>query len=115
MPLEAILSPKGLSLFKTTPLEFNPMSVPDSVRFIYIYRGSVQFRGEMRPVRFDSWVRRVDPHQYYQCIDLVTYAIYEVLGSNIFSYYLYNMRPLSKSDPEYIPQLPMQQQTDYNI
>jgi hypothetical protein len=85
------------------------VTVPNSVRFIYIYRGFVQYRGEMRPVRFDSWVRKVDNFQYYQCIDLVTYAIYEVMGANIFDYVLYNMRPLTKSDPEYIPQLPIQQ------
>ena len=75
---------------------------PAPVRFIFIYRGYVQYRGEMRLVRFDSWVRRVDPHQYYQCVDLVTYAVYEVLGANIHDFHLYNMRPLIKHDPEYI-------------
>ena len=85
------------------------MSTPNSVRFIYIYRGYVQVRGELRCVRFDSWVRRVDSHQYYQCVDLVSYEVYDVLGSNILDYHLYNMRPLTKSDPEYIPQLPIQQ------
>ena len=78
------------------------MSTPNSVRFIFIYRGYVQVRGELRAVRFDSWVRNVDPHQYYQCVDLVSYAVYEVLGSNIIDYHLYNMRPLTKSDPEFI-------------
>lgn len=85
------------------------MTTPNAVRFIYIYRGYVLYHGELQPVRFDSWVRHIDPHQYYQCVDLITYAVYEVLGQNIFNYYLYNMRPLTKSDPEYIPPLPMQQ------
>jgi hypothetical protein len=85
------------------------MTTPNSVRFIYIYRGYVQYAGDIRPVRFDSWVRRVDPYQTYQCVDLTTYAIYEARGCDIINYHLYNMRPLTKSDPEYIPQLPMQQ------
>lgn len=85
------------------------MSTPNSIRFIFIYRGNVLVKGELRRVRFDSWVRRVDPYQIYQCIDLISYAIYEVMGANILDYVLYNMRPLTKSDPEYIPQLPIQQ------
>jgi hypothetical protein len=85
------------------------MTIPNSVRFIFIYRASILVRGELRRVRFDSWVRRVDPHQYYTCVDLVDYSIYEVLGINLLDYQLYNMRPLTKSDPEYIPQLPQQQ------
>lgn len=85
------------------------MTTPNSVRFIHIYRGYVLVKGQLRLVRFDSWVRGVDPFQYYQCVDLASYAIYEVMGSSIINYNLYNMRPLTKSDPEYIPQLPMQQ------
>jgi hypothetical protein len=85
------------------------MTIPNSVRFIFIYRGNILVRGELRRVRFDSWVRKVDPYQYYTCVDLVSYAIYEVMGANILDYVLYNMRLLTKSDPEYIPQLPMQQ------
>ena len=78
------------------------MTTPNPIRFIFIYHGSILYRGEIRRIRFDSWVRRVDPHQYYQCVDLVTYAVYEVIGANILDYVLYNMRPLTKSDPEYI-------------
>jgi len=85
------------------------MTTPNSVRFIFIYRALILVRGELRQIRFDSWVRRVDPHQYYTCVDLVDYSIYEVLGANLLDYVLYNMRPLTKSDPEYIPQLPVQQ------
>jgi hypothetical protein len=85
------------------------MTTPNSVRFIFIYRGYVLHRGELRRVRFDSWVRRVDLHQYYTCVDLLSYSIYEVRGSDILNYHLYNVRPLTKSDPEYIPQLPIQQ------
>ena len=85
------------------------MTTPNSVRFIFIYRGYVLYRGELRRVKFDSWVRRVDTHQYYTCVDLVSYAVYEVMGVNILDYVFYNMRPLIKSDPKYIPQLPMQQ------
>ena len=85
------------------------MTTSNSVRFIFIYRANILVRGELRRVSFDSWVRRVDPHQYYICVDLVDYSIYEVLGTNLLDYVLYNMRPLTKSDPEYIPQLPMQQ------
>ena len=85
------------------------MTTPNSVRFIFIYRGNVLVRGELRRVRFDSWVRRVDTRQYYTCVDLVSYAVYEVMGANILDYVFYNMRPLTKSDPEYIPQLPLQQ------
>ena len=85
------------------------MTTSNSVRFIFIYRANILVRGELRRVRFDSWVRRVDPYQYYTCVDLVSYAIYEVMGASILDYVLYNMRPLTKTDPEYIPQLPMQQ------
>lgn len=85
------------------------MTTPNSIRFIFIYRGKILVRGELRPVRFDSWVRRIDPHQYYQCVDLSNFSVYEVIGANILNYALYNMRPLTKSDPKYIPQLPMQQ------
>jgi hypothetical protein len=82
---------------------------PAPVRFIFIYRGDILYKGELRRVRFDSWVRRVDPHQYYQCIDLVNYNVYEALGSSIMDYALYNMRPLTKTDPKYITELPLQQ------
>jgi hypothetical protein len=85
------------------------MTTPNSVRFIFIYRGYVLYRDELRRIRFDSWVRRVDPYQSYTCVDLLSYSIYEVRGSDILDYHLYSMRPLTKTDPEYIPQLPMQQ------
>jgi hypothetical protein len=87
----------------------------NSVKFLFIYRGYIQINTQFVPIRFDSWVRRVDPHQNYQCVALASHEVYEVLGANIFDYFLYNMRPLTKSDPEYIRQLPLQQQTDYNI
>ena len=85
------------------------MTTPNSFRFIFIYRGNILYKGELRRVRFDSWVRRIDPHQYYTCIDLINHNVYEVMGANILDYTFYNMRHLTKSDPKYIPQLPMQQ------
>lgn len=85
------------------------MATPNSVRFIFIYRGNVLIKGQLRRVKFDSWVRKVDPHQYYQCIDLVNQNVYDVMGVNILDYVLYNMRLLTKHDPEYIPQIPLQQ------
>ena len=80
------------------------------VRFIFIYRGYIQRHkligatrhSEMRLVRFDSFIRQVDPHQYYDCVDLNNLNVYTVKGSNILNYHLYNIRPLTKSDPEYI-------------
>ena len=80
------------------------MATPNSVRFIYIYRGYILYRNELRIVRFDSWVHRIDPHQYYQCVDINNMNIYDVLGSNILDYFIYNIRPLTKFDPEFIHQ-----------
>jgi hypothetical protein len=91
------------------------MSVPDSAKFIYIYRGSVLIKGEFRVIRFETYKRQINPEKEYHCVDYITIETYFVKGADIFNYYLYNVRPLTKSDPEYIPQLPMQQQTDYNI
>ena len=73
------------------------VSMNSSIRFIFIYRGYVHIKSEMRPVRFDSFVRGVDPEQYYQCVDLGNLNVYDVKGSNIFDYHLYNMRILEKS------------------
>lgn len=77
--------------------------LPAPVRFIFIYRGYVQIKGVMRLVRFDSFIRQVDPHQYYNCVDIMdTNYIYTIKGSNILNYHLYNVRPLTGHDPEYI-------------
>ena len=78
------------------------MSTPKSIKFIYIYRGLLRIKDQFRVVRFDSWVRGVDPYQYYQCVDILNLNVYEVLGSSIMDYHLYNMRPLTAHDPEYI-------------
>jgi hypothetical protein len=79
------------------------------VRFIYIYRGYIQVKTELRFIRFDTFNRRIEPFQYYDCVDLNSMSIYTVQGQNILNYHLYQVRPLTKSDPEYIPHLPMQQ------
>jgi hypothetical protein len=84
--------------------------LPRPTRFLYIYRGYILVHTELRFIRFDSFVRRINPQKYYDCVDLNGMQIYTVLGQNILSYHLYNIRPLTKSDPKYIPQLPTQQQ-----
>lgn len=78
------------------------MTTPNSVRFIYIYRGLLKVKDQFRVIRFDSWTRHIDPHQYYTCVDILNQNVYEVLGANIHDFHLYNMRPLTKHDPEYI-------------
>lgn len=78
------------------------MTTPNSIRFIYIYRGLLRVKDQFRVIRFDSWTRHIDPHQYYICVDILNHNVYEVLGANIHDYHLYNMRPLTKHDPEYI-------------
>jgi hypothetical protein len=102
---------KDFNLFKTILLGVNPMAelLSKPVRFIYIYRGYILVKGELLFVRFDTFIRRVKPQNYYDCVDMQNMAIYSVLGQNIFNYHLYNVRPLTKSDLEYIPELPMQQ------
>lgn len=96
--------------------------LPRPIRFLFIYRGYIQVKTQLRLVRFESPVRRVENDQYYDCVDLLNGNVYTVLGGHILNYVLYNMRPLTKSDPEFIPQLPLQQNfhsgyiaPDYNI
>jgi hypothetical protein len=72
------------------------------VRSIYIYRGYIQVKDKMRFIRFDTFNRRIYPYEYYNCIDQHSMEIYTVLGQNILNYHLYNIRPLTKSDPECI-------------
>ena len=95
---------------------------PPPVRLMYIYRGYILVKEELRFIRFDTFNRGVKPQNYYDCVDLHQMEVYTVLGQDILNYHLYNVRPLTKSDPEYIPQLPMQQNfhsgyiaPDYNI
>ena len=78
------------------------MPASTSVRFIFIYRGYIEINGELQPVRFDTFFRGVDPEQYYQCICLNNLNTYNVKGGNILNYYMYNMRLLTKHDPEYV-------------
>lgn len=74
----------------------------NSIKFIYIFRGYIQVKDQLRIVRFDSWERCINPNHYYTCVDLLNYNVYDVLGGNIINYKLYNMRPLTNHDPEYI-------------
>lgn len=78
--------------------------LPRPIRFLFIFRAYIQVKEKAEPriVRFESPVRRVENDQYYDCVDLLNGNIYTVLGEHITDYVLYNMRPLSKSDPEYI-------------
>jgi hypothetical protein len=96
--------------YKCTPATIKMAILqPPPVRFIYIYRGYIEVKNELRFIRFDTFYRKINPFQYYDCIDLNDMSIYTIKGHNILNYHLYNVRPLTKSDPEYIPQLPMQQ------
>jgi hypothetical protein len=76
--------------------------LPRPVRHIYIYRGYVLVKGELRFIRFDTFNRGIKPQEYYDCVDMQNMSVYTVLGQNILNYHLYNVRPLTKSDPEFI-------------
>lgn len=76
--------------------------LPRPIRFLFIFRGYVQVKTELRLVRFESPVRKVENDQYYDCVDLLNGNIYTILGGHILDYVLYNMRPLTNHDPEYI-------------
>ena len=76
--------------------------LPKPLRFLFIYKGYIQIKKELRLVRFESPVRRLENNQYYECVDLLNNNIYTVLGGHILNYNLYNMRPLTKTDTECI-------------
>ena len=89
--------------------------LPKPIRQLYVYRANIIYEKQLRYVRFETFIRGVDPYEEYYCADLDNTDTYVVKGYALMNYTLFNIRPISKSDPEYIPQLPMQQQTDYNI
>jgi hypothetical protein len=96
--------------------------LPKPIRQLYVYRANIICEGQLRYVRFETFIRRIDPYEEYNCADLDNTNTYVVKGYALINYTLFNVRPISKSDPEYIPQLPMQQNfhsgyiaPDYNV
>jgi hypothetical protein len=72
------------------------------VRQFYVYRANIIYEGQLRYVRFETFIRRIDPYEEYHCADLNCADTYVVKGYALMNYTLFNIRPVTKSDPECI-------------